>query len=229
MFKLSSIGKAVTQALNAAPDVDELSKSLGTPSVEPRLVAEYGGVHGATCLDYDPTQRVLAVGVDVGVKILGADGLEALLPTLHHVEPALSVEFVPSTARVARLSVEGGVDVWCLRTQTLLASTRWPEELTVARGVPGTPFFFLGEASGAMRVAAVQAGGDGGVLAPRSYAVAPGAARPDEPDARAALVAIEPRPGAEHARVLLAYADGCLLYTSPSPRDQRGSRMPSSA
>ena len=25
------------------------------------------------------------------------------------------------------------------------------------------------------------------------------------------------------------YAMGCLLYTSPSPRDQRGSRMPSSA
>ena len=24
-------------------------------------------------------------------------------------------------------------------------------------------------------------------------------------------------------------ADTCLLYTSPSPRDQRGSRMPSSA
>ena len=24
-------------------------------------------------------------------------------------------------------------------------------------------------------------------------------------------------------------SDGCLLYTSPSPRDQRGSRMPSSA
>ena len=28
---------------------------------------------------------------------------------------------------------------------------------------------------------------------------------------------------------LEAYADTCLLYTSPSPRDQRGSRMPSSA
>ena len=25
------------------------------------------------------------------------------------------------------------------------------------------------------------------------------------------------------------YTDGCLLYTSPSPRDQLGSRMPSSA
>ena len=25
------------------------------------------------------------------------------------------------------------------------------------------------------------------------------------------------------------YAKDCLLYTSPSPRDQRGSRMPSSA
>ena len=25
------------------------------------------------------------------------------------------------------------------------------------------------------------------------------------------------------------HADHCLLYTSPSPRDQRGSRMPSSA
>ena len=26
-----------------------------------------------------------------------------------------------------------------------------------------------------------------------------------------------------------SHAYGCLLYTSPSPRDQRGSRMPSSA
>ena len=31
------------------------------------------------------------------------------------------------------------------------------------------------------------------------------------------------------ARKLVAHIDGCLLYTSPSPRDQRGSRMPSSA
>ena len=29
--------------------------------------------------------------------------------------------------------------------------------------------------------------------------------------------------------VLWRLADSCLLYTSPSPRDQRGSRMPSSA
>ena len=28
---------------------------------------------------------------------------------------------------------------------------------------------------------------------------------------------------------LNAALKGCLLYTSPSPRDQRGSRMPSSA
>ena len=33
--------------------------------------------------------------------------------------------------------------------------------------------------------------------------------------------------GARMIRDLEAY--GCLLYTSPSPRDQRGSRMPSSA
>ena len=32
---------------------------------------------------------------------------------------------------------------------------------------------------------------------------------------------------AERAAILLRIA--CLLYTSPSPRDQRGSRMPSSA
>ena len=30
-------------------------------------------------------------------------------------------------------------------------------------------------------------------------------------------------------REIAAAVDGCLLYTSPSPRDQRGSRMPSSA
>ena len=28
---------------------------------------------------------------------------------------------------------------------------------------------------------------------------------------------------------VLSMDSGCLLYTSPSPRDQRGSRMPSSA
>ena len=32
-----------------------------------------------------------------------------------------------------------------------------------------------------------------------------------------------------HARVTVADNNFCLLYTSPSPRDQRGSRMPSSA
>ena len=32
-----------------------------------------------------------------------------------------------------------------------------------------------------------------------------------------------------HAKMLRASCVVCLLYTSPSPRDQRGSRMPSSA
>ena len=33
----------------------------------------------------------------------------------------------------------------------------------------------------------------------------------------------------ERCKVNRINEDGCLLYTSPSPRDQRGSRMPSSA
>ena len=33
----------------------------------------------------------------------------------------------------------------------------------------------------------------------------------------------------EHRGAVGAEANTCLLYTSPSPRDQRGSRMPSSA
>ena len=36
-------------------------------------------------------------------------------------------------------------------------------------------------------------------------------------------------PGVVVAFVLVGYSTICLLYTSPSPRDQRGSRMPSSA
>ena len=32
-----------------------------------------------------------------------------------------------------------------------------------------------------------------------------------------------------YGSVTVTDAEGCLLYTSPSPRDQRGSRMPSSA
>ena len=33
----------------------------------------------------------------------------------------------------------------------------------------------------------------------------------------------------ENVRKMWVDVEGCLLYTSPSPRDQRGSRMPSSA
>ena len=33
----------------------------------------------------------------------------------------------------------------------------------------------------------------------------------------------------ENANAMMADVRACLLYTSPSPRDQRGSRMPSSA
>ena len=35
--------------------------------------------------------------------------------------------------------------------------------------------------------------------------------------------------GLGQAKYIVSQLDGCLLYTSPSPRDQRGSRMPSSA
>ena len=34
---------------------------------------------------------------------------------------------------------------------------------------------------------------------------------------------------APEMRAYVEHLQGCLLYTSPSPRDQRGSRMPSSA
>ena len=40
-------------------------------------------------------------------------------------------------------------------------------------------------------------------------------------------VIVEDHPELGHEA--LAMLPGCLLYTSPSPRDQRGSRMPSSA
>ena len=36
-------------------------------------------------------------------------------------------------------------------------------------------------------------------------------------------------PAGDPKWLLTAKSPGCLLYTSPSPRDQRGSRMPSSA
>ena len=63
MFKLTKLTKAVTEALNAVPNVDELAKSMGAMEVDPRVVSEHGGVHSATCLAYEPTQRILAVEI----------------------------------------------------------------------------------------------------------------------------------------------------------------------
>ena len=46
---------------------------------------------------------------------------------------------------------------------------------------------------------------------------------------RLALVANEPGITRDYRTEKLNIRNTCLLYTSPSPRDQRGSRMPSSA
>ena len=55
-------------------------------------------------------------------------------------------------------------------------------------------------------------------------------------DISAAIEGMDPLEGAveflDHLRSkwqVIILSDTCLLYTSPSPRDQRGSRMPSSA
>ena len=170
MFKLTKLTKAVTEALNAVPNVDELAKSMGAMEVDPRVVSEHGGVHSATCLAYEPTQRILAVGVDTGVKIICADGAEALLATPTHVEPARSVEFIAGVGRIVRLSSESGIDVLDLHSQRCLASTRWMKDATCVVGLRDSPFVMVGESTGCVRVAAVQHGPDGaGTLAPRSY------------------------------------------------------------
>jgi len=218
MFKLTKLHKAVTEALNAVPNVDDLAKSLGALDVRPRVVSEHGGTHSATCIAYEPVQRLLAVGVDTGVKIIGGDGVEALLATAHHVEPARCVEFMPGVGRVMRVSVDNGIDVFDLHSQTCLASTRWPTDVTCACGMKDSPFVMVGESTGDVAVAAVQHGADGeGILAPRSYSVAhadafggsgkgKGVAAAPAP----AVVAVKPQPRRESTHVLIAYADGSL-------------------
>ena len=218
MFKLTKLHKAVTEALNAVPNVDDLAKSLGALDVRPRVVSEHGGTHSATCIAYEPVQRLLAVGVDTGVKIIGGDGVEALLATAHHVEPARCVEFMPGVGRVMRVSVDNGIDVFDLHSQTCLASTRWPTDVTCACGMKDSPFVMVGQSTGDVAVAAVQHGADGeGILAPRSYSVAhadafggsgkgKGVAAARTP----AVVAVKPQPRRESTHVLIAYADGSL-------------------
>ena len=45
----------------------------------------------------------------------------------------------------------------------------------------------------------------------------------------ARLLGLDPQEATALTREILDLTKDCLLYTSPSPRDQRGSRMPSSA
>ena len=48
-------------------------------------------------------------------------------------------------------------------------------------------------------------------------------------EARANIIAILNASASKIVSILLAHSENCLLYTSPSPRDKRQSRMPSSA
>ena len=47
--------------------------------------------------------------------------------------------------------------------------------------------------------------------------------------AQKCMPAYLPKQSAKGRTLVIGAGKGCLLYTSPSPRDQRGSRMPSSA
>ena len=70
---------------------------------------------------------------------------------------------------------------------------------------------------------------EGQILRPAIYELKGGESAQDLIDLAGGL---GPKAFAESARLERVNADGfmtCLLYTSPSPRDQRGSRMPSSA
>ena len=223
MFTLTGISKAVTEALNQAPDVDGLANRLGVPSVSPRIVAEYGGTHGATCLDYDPTQRLLVVGVDTGAKVLGANGLEALLAT-PHVEPARSVHFIPGTARVLRLSQDGGLDVGASARRPSSRPRDGPKTSPASAASAAHPSSSSARRAGASESPPCKPAPTAASSPRRSYAVVPDVAMgrraddradrhrvdPESIVGRAALVAIAPRPRREHARVLLAYADGGL-------------------
>ena len=65
---------------------------------------------------------------------------------------------------------------------------------------------------------------------PVAYEVAPLAKRAEGP--RWLQAHDRDRPGVRvefGSQIILRLAKGCLLYTSPSPRDKRQSRMPSSA
>ena len=48
-------------------------------------------------------------------------------------------------------------------------------------------------------------------------------------DGHAYVIGVTGTPGAGKSTLVDGLIQHCLLYTSPSPRDQRGSRMPSSA
>ena len=66
------------------------------------------------------------------------------------------------------------------------------------------------------------------VLVDRPSPAADGATMADPANASSASMRFEAARGGE-GRWIGGDASACLLYTSPSPRDQRGSRMPSSA
>ena len=60
-----------------------------------------------------------------------------------------------------------------------------------------------------------------------TYALEEALRMKDEGEAEVVVASIGPDWVTQALRTALGM--GCLLYTSPSPRDQRGSRMPSSA
>lgn len=132
------------------------------------------------------------------------------------------------------------VDVWDLRTLALCASAELPADVVALAAVPGRAFFFAGCADGALRVLEAKRR-TGGVCEARilpycvSHAEATGTRaggegegeRQDSFGGRRALVAVRPQPGAEHRRLLLAYADCSLVaWDVPSQRAAAAGEVP---
>ncbi|KAL2609298.1 hypothetical protein R1flu_027871 [Riccia fluitans] len=187
--------------------------NLKASHLQPQLVAHHGIVHSASILAFEPVQRLLAVAsTDGRVKLLGADGIQALLQSPWALA-CKYLEFMNNRGFLLQVNVRNHIEVWDYAKRELVCHEIWDGDITSFYVLQGSPFIFVGEHSGLVVV--LQYVEDEQLLKRMPYGIPAhitlggvvGSGSHDAP----CVVAILAQPDVFYSRLLIAYGNGLIV------------------
>ncbi|KAK4192211.1 Lethal(2) giant larvae protein SRO7 [Podospora australis] len=190
---------------------NDLSAGIVPGSFDPDEQARYGINSQVSCIAYDPTQSIVAVGTTVSqfsptgkIYVFGSGRTQKVLT--HPKQAAVSFQSLAFVAnRIVSVDNHGELGVWDLMTGQLVGSYKYPRIVSVVTD-PGIDWAFIGTQHGDVSVYDLDRERPGNFRLPNFW-------REKDPRAlQVGLVGMQLHPR-DIGKLLIGYTHGCCVYS----------------